>query len=145
MDSLHRNQLCFDYQFQPKLSLIGFLKNHSDFLQRTHFETERGRLHDNVAATDVPQRTSWFATARPWMLFGSAATTLMTRSANCLVRAFSSSVVIHLNLQLLLRRVIEGLLQVELLQFLDQRRIIGGIDDFFVLQKIDKAPLPDHF
>ena len=90
--------------------------------------------------------------ARPAILLGKAATSLMTRNANCFVRAFNSSVVIShnlqfeiFNLQLPLRRVIERLLQIELLQFLDQRRIIGGIDDFFVLQKIDKAPLRNHF
>src|SRR5438132_4600345 len=43
-----------------------------------------------------------------------------------------------------LRRVIERLLEIELLQFLDQLRIVRGIDDFFVLQKIDKVPLRDH-
>jgi len=43
-----------------------------------------------------------------------------------------------------LRRVIERFLQIKFLQFLDQGRIVGGSDDFFVLQKIDKTPLRDH-
>ena len=46
--------------------------------------------------------------------------------------------------QLLLQRIIERALQIESLDFVDQRLVIGRGDDFLVLEQLDESPLRDE-
>src|SRR5437899_914554 len=49
------------------------------------------RTRDKLEPTDVPAQTNWFPIALPDAVFGNAATNLITRNANRLVRRLKSS------------------------------------------------------
>src|SRR5580700_5196641 len=91
--------------------------------------------------------------ARSSIVLGSAPTSLIIRNAKSLLRVLNSSGVISFQFaignlksaELLLQRIIQRALQVELLKPLEQRRIVQRVDHPLILEKIEQAPLRDQF